>query len=169
MSAPPALVPVEEYLRTAYEPDCDFVDGIVRERNEGDREHGQWQFEIAVYLRERRKQWNIHVAIETRMQVSRTRYRVPDICVFVGKAPQERIFSTPPFLCIEVLSPEDRMSRMQIKISDYLAFGVRYVWVFDPETRKAWIYTAEDITEVRDGVLRTHDPELTVPLDELFA
>lgn len=168
MSALPALVSVEEYLRTVYEPDCDYVDGVVLERNVGERDHADWQLEIAAYLRERRKQWNIYVAIEARVQVSRTRYRVPDICVFLEPRPDEQIFTHPPFLCIEILSPEDRMSRMQVKIDDYLSFGVPYVWVIDPQTHKGWIYTSQGMTEVRDGVLRTHEPEITVPLQELF-
>lgn len=145
------------------------MDGVLVERNVGEKDHGKWQFEIAVYLRERRKEWNIFVAVETRVQISRTRYRVLDICVFVGPEPDEQIFTRPPFLCIEILSPEDRMSRMQVKIDDYLAFGVPYVWVIDPQTRKAWIYTSEMMREVRDGVLRTEGPEITVPLSEVFA
>lgn len=60
------------------------------------------------------------------------------------------------------------MSRMQVKIDDYLAFGVSYVWVIDPQTRKAWVYTADLIREVRDGQLRTERPDITVPLHSLF-
>jgi Uma2 family endonuclease len=86
----------------------------------------------------------------------------------LGPEPDEQIFTKPPFLCIEVLSPEDRMSRMQDRINDYLAFGVAYVWVVDPRTRKAWVYTSEAMREVRDGVLRTENPELTVLLEALF-
>ena len=61
------------------------------------------------------------------------------------------------------------MSRMQVKIDDYLAFGVSYVWVIDPQTRKAWIYAADLIREVRDGQLRTERPDIAVPLDSFFA
>ena len=57
---------------------------------------------------------------------------------------------------------------MQVKIDDYLRFGVAYVWVIDPQTGKAWIYTPEVIREVRDGVLRTEKPEIEVPLSEIF-
>src|SRR5207248_153563 len=95
-----------------------------------------------------------------RVRVSATRYRVPDICVVAGPEPDEQVFTSPPFLCIEVLSPEDRVSRMQQKIDDYLSFGVSCVWVVDPRTRKAWIYTAEGMREVRDGMLRTESPEI---------
>ena len=55
----------------------------------------------------------------------------------------------------EILSPEDRISRMQERIDDYLAFGVSYVWVIDPKTRRAWVHTPTGISEVKDGVLRT--------------
>jgi hypothetical protein len=45
-------------------------------------------------------------------------------------------------------------------------FGVRYVWVIDPRTRKAWRCTMGGISEVSE--LRTEDPEIVVPLDALF-
>jgi Uma2 family endonuclease len=168
MGALPTLVSVDEYLHTVYEPDCDYVDGVILERNVGEKDHGKLQTETLLYLREHRKRWNIFVIPEQRVQISPTRYRVPDICVVVGPEPDEQIFTSPPFLCIEILSPEDRMSRMQQKIHDYLAFGVRYVWVVDPQTRKAWIHTSEAGWEVRDGMLRTENPEILVPLDAIF-
>ena len=37
------LVTVGEYLRTVYEPDCDYVDGRVEERNVGEFDHGLLQ------------------------------------------------------------------------------------------------------------------------------
>ena len=30
---------------------------------------------------------------------------------------------------------------MQRKVADYLAFGVRYVWVLNPQTKQAVVYT----------------------------
>jgi Uma2 family endonuclease len=53
---------------------------------------------------------------------------------------------------------------MRDRIDDYLLFGVRYVWVIDPYRKKAWIHTADDNREVRDGLLRTENPQLIVPL-----
>ncbi|MGA3238006.1 MAG: Uma2 family endonuclease [Bryobacteraceae bacterium] len=168
MGALPTLVSVDEYLHTVYEADCDYVDGVILERNVGEKDHSKAQWGILYYLRQRHKQWNIFAIQEQRVQVSPTRYRIPDICGVVGPEPDEQIFTSPPFLCIEILSPEDRMSRMQQKIDDYLAFGVRYVWVVDPQTRKAWIYTSEGSREVRNGTLRTENPEILVPLDAVF-
>jgi Uma2 family endonuclease len=101
-----------------------------------------------------------------RVQVSATRFRVPDVCVMAGPEPEEQIFRTPPFICIEILSPDDRMARVQQRIDDYIAFGVPYIWLLNPENHKAYRCTAEGILEVRE--LRTADPEIVVPLEALF-
>ncbi len=85
-----------------------------------------------------------------------------------GPEPDEQIFTTPPFVCIEILSPDDRMEEVQEKIDEYLAFGVRYVWLINPRSRRAYVYTAEGIGEAKDGLLRTQDPDLSVPLAEVF-
>jgi Uma2 family endonuclease len=164
-----ALVSVEEYLRTAYRPDCDYVDGEVIERNLGERKHSILQREFVFYFRLRRSEWNAHVFSEQRVQISKTRFRVPDVCVYVGEDPKDEIFRTPPFICIEILSPEDRVARTQARIDDYLKFGVAYIWVFNPENRRVWVYTADGSREVKDGTLRTENPSLTVHLSEIFS
>jgi hypothetical protein len=62
------------------------------------------------------------------------------------------------------------MSRVQVCINGFLAMGVPYVWVLDPETRQAYIATrAEGLREVKSGVLRTENPALELPLDQMFA
>ncbi len=33
------LITVEEYLRTSYEPDAEFVDGVLEERSTGEDRH----------------------------------------------------------------------------------------------------------------------------------
>jgi Uma2 family endonuclease len=92
---------------------------------------------------------------------------VPDVCVIAGHEPEEQIFTSPPFLCIEILSKDDRMSEMQERIKDYLSFGVSYVWVIDPRTQQAFIHTSGAIREATDA-LRTENPQIVVPLTELF-
>jgi Uma2 family endonuclease len=86
----------------------------------------------------------------------------------LGSRPEERIYTTPPFLCVEILSPDDRANRMQPRIADYFAMGVEHVWVIDPETRAAWMHSrTEPLREVTDGILRAGHIE--APLAELFA
>ncbi len=163
-----ALVPVEEYLRTAYSPDRDYVDGEVQERNLGERDHSTLQKRFILFLGNREKAWKIFVYPEQRVQVSSRRFRIPDVCVYAGGEPQEQIFRTPPFICIEILSPEDRWARVQERIDDYLKFGVEHVWVINPRDQRAWSYNKAGSTEILDGVLRTENPALEVPLAEIF-
>ena len=59
------------------------------------------------------------------------------------------------------------MQEMQERVDNYLAFGVRYVWVLHPRTRRAFVYTAEDVREAKDGILCTQNPKICVPLGEL--
>jgi len=163
------LISVEEYLATSYRPDCDYVDGEVVERNLGEWDHSSLQSAILVYLWNRYYKEGIRPVAEQRVQVKQTRFRIPDVCVVLGD-PGEKILTKPPFICIEILSPEDRMKRVQERIADYLEMGVPYVWVLDPETRQAYTATpAEGLREVKTGVLKTENPALEVPLSELFA
>jgi Uma2 family endonuclease len=162
------LVPVEEYLRTSYRPDCDYVDGEVLERNMGERDHSKLQREFIVYLHARAKQWGIHVFPEQRVQVSSRRFRVPDVCVVAGNEPNEKILSEPPFICIEIVSKRDKQMAMQHRIDDYLQFGVRHVWLVDPFERRVRTYNADGGREVKDGVLRTENPAIEVSLGEIF-
>jgi Uma2 family endonuclease len=164
-----ALVSVEEYLNTSYHPDCDYVDGRIVERNLGELDHSDPQTEIAVYFRARRKQWGVHAFVEQRVHVSPTRFRIPDVCVVVGDFPTEQIFRIPPFIVIEILSKKDRKRDIQEKIDDYLRFGVRYVWVIDPRSHEGWAHTSAGVHPASDGILRTQDPVLDLPLPEIFS
>ena len=162
------LVSEQEYLTTTYEPDCEYEDGALLERNVGEQPHGILQLAIAAFLFERRKRFGIRVLTEQRIRIAPRKYRVPDVCVYKEPAPRDPVFSTPPFIAIEILSPEDRMSRVRKKVDEYLAFGVPYVWVIDPDARRADVYTAAGFYAAKDGVLRTEDPAIEVPLADLF-
>jgi Uma2 family endonuclease len=162
------LVSVDEYLRTSYDPDCDYVDGAIVERNVGELDHSELQGEIYAYFRSLGRKRNIRPYIEQHVQVGSSRFRIPDICVIHGGRPTEQIFTKPPFIAIEILSKDDRMSDMQERIDDYLKFGVSYVWVIDPRAHRAWVYTKDGSHEAKDGMLRTEDPEIELPLPEIF-
>jgi Uma2 family endonuclease len=161
------LISVGEYLSTDYSPDCDFVDGVLEDRHVGERDHGLLQAALIVWFSGRRKELGTAVIPEQRVQVSASRYRIPDVCVTLG-LPDEQIFTSPPFLCIEILSPEDQMGRVLAKIADYLNFGVPYVWVIDPRKRSATVYTANEVLPVSDGILRAQNPDIALPLSDLF-
>ena len=159
-------VSVEEYLHTSYDPDCEYVDGEVLERNMGEPDHAGLQGLIAWWLISRGRELGIYVFPEMRVQVAPTRFRVPDIAVTTRKV-KGRILREPPLLCIEVLSPEDRASRIELRIDDYLKFGVPHVWLIDPRRKSAWSYTREKRHEA-GPVLTTSEPRIELPIAELF-
>jgi Uma2 family endonuclease len=77
-----SAVPVEEYLRTSYDPDMEFLDGQLVERHVGEYFHSRLQFLIAMALGSRERERQFRVFTEQRVQVGdRPRYRIPDICV----------------------------------------------------------------------------------------
>lgn len=160
-------VSVEEYLNTAYRPDCDFVDGEVQERNVGETDHSNLQALLVHYLMGQRRKWNLSVLPEQRVQVRPGKFRVPDIALVEGPLPETRILLAPPLVCIEILSRDDRMERMQERIDDYLEFGVPCVWVLNPRTRKGFIYTVDGMKEAKDGILRAPNTPIAVPFAEL--
>ena len=162
------LVSVDEYLHTSYDPDCDYVDGSTVERNVGETDHSDCQGRIYAYLLNRCKQLGIYPLVEERVRVSATRVRITDVCVVAGPKPSEQVLTRPPLIAIEILSKDDRMSEMQERIDDYLEFGVRYVWVINPRSQRAWVYTKEGSHESKDGILRTQDPKIELPLPEIF-
>ncbi len=162
------LISVNEYLATSFRPDCDYVDGEIQERNLGEWPHSRTQGRLFAFLFQREAQWDIRVVPEQRVQVSPTRFRIPDICVVLASDPTEPIVRRAPFLCVEVLSKEDTVSRLNERLLDYFQMGVRFVWVLDPLTRRAFCYTPGEMREVLDGMLRTSSPDIVVPLEEVF-
>src|ERR1700722_10771153 len=112
----PLLVSEQEYLATSYQPDREYDEGELQERNLGERPHSILQREFVVYLHNQRKRFGIEVFAEQRIRIAPGKYRIPDVCAYKEPAPREGIFNTPPFIAIEVLSPEDRISRVRKKI-----------------------------------------------------
>jgi Uma2 family endonuclease len=162
------LISVEEYLHTNYDPDREYVDGEVVERNLGEKTHSTIQGNLIYYFRLHRDEWAVRAYPEQRVQVSRTRFRIPDVTVVKLSQEQGEIFTNPQHLCIEILSRDDTMQYMQQKIDDYLAFGVPYVWIVNPRNRKGYVVTSEGMFEAKSGVLETKDPAISVPLAMLF-
>lgn len=164
-----ALIPVSEYLSTAYQPDCDYIEGHLEERNLGESSHATLAFILASILDANRMSWDLRVIPEVRVQVASQRYRVPDVTVLRRSAPVEPIVRTPPFLCIEVLSPEDRIQRMQERINDYHRMGVEHVWLIDPITRDAWIAQPDGSHQHVSTEFAIAGTPIRIPLAELFS
>ena len=162
------LVPVAEYLRISYRPDCDFLEGVILERNVGEYSHSTVQTNIAGLFNARGATWGVRARVELRLKVKGDRYRVPDILVLDRSLPREEIITHAPLLCVDVLSPEDRMSEMDERVNDYLNMGVACVWILDPRRRKAFVRTGPTATEVT-GAIGVPGTPIEIKLDDIFA
>ncbi|HTB12031.1 MAG TPA: Uma2 family endonuclease [Bryobacteraceae bacterium] len=161
-------ISVDEYLKTSYRPDRDYVDGEVLERNLGERDHSKPQKCLIMFFGVREKEWRIVVLPEQRVQVKPHRFRIPDICVLREDDPDEQIVSAPPLICIEILSKDDTFKSVTERLDDYLAMGVPNIWVIEPNTRRGYVYNADGFLETKDAVLRAANSEIAVPLVSIF-
>lgn len=162
------FVSIEEYLHTVYEPDMDYVDGVLEDRNVGELDHSMVQRAILLALIDFEDEVGALAIQETRTQTQATRFRVPDICM-VRYEDAEQIFRRPPLLCIEVLSPEDRLQRIRTKCQDYLDMGVPTVWIFDTAKQIAYEMKPNVWREVREGRLQLENSPVQVDVQTIFA
>jgi Uma2 family endonuclease len=134
----------------------------------GEIPHGDIQLNLARLLRELRRTLGIRVIPEIRIQIHPRRYRVADIAVWRSDDIGNKIPTAPPFLAVEILSPEDRMVRMLPKIQEYLSIGVEWVWVIDPEEKSAITYSRQNPAGAVCEILRTENPSIEIPLETAF-
>jgi Uma2 family endonuclease len=104
--------------------------------------------------------------------------RGPDLCFTSwSKLPDKRVDGDQisgiiPDLTVEVLSPSNAPGEIRRKLKEYFLGGVRVVWVIDPRTRSADVYTAPDRKTTIDesGILKGGVvlPGFGLPLAKLF-
>jgi Uma2 family endonuclease len=156
------LVPLAEYLSTSYDPDVEYVDGLLVERNVGDWLHSLVQRNLIVAFS--RKYPHLYAVPELRSKVTATRYRLPDVCVLLS-APATKYLLDAAYIAIEILSEDDSMSKMMEKLAEYDAAGIAHIWLVDPRLERMSVYLSGNLNRVE--VLST--PEgLEITPNDLF-
>jgi Uma2 family endonuclease len=158
------LVPIEEYLSRSWDPDREYVDGRLVEKNVGELDHSHLQYLMAKLLDQR----GLRPLVELRVQVRINRFRIPDVSAVRGARPSGRFLRQPPFVVVEILSRDDRASDIDDKIDDYLDFGVENIWVVDPRRLRVSVRTKEGSRICVEKVEST-DGSISIPLSEIFA
>lgn len=77
----------------------------------------------------------------------------------------------PAILCVEILSPGQRVAEMFDKADRLLKAGTSLCWIIWPERRKVWMYSADDLEEARTE-LRAALPDggvLAVDIAEMWS
>ncbi len=77
-----------------------------------------------------------------------------------------------PDLVVEVISPSDRLTDVNDKVTIYIAAGVRMVWTVEPLRRRVTVYTADRHARllVDDDMLDGGDvlPGFKLPVSSIF-
>jgi len=162
------FIPVEEYLSTGYEPDCEYDDGVIVERNLGEFEHSFLQTILAAIFTNNMDSWGVFGLTEQRVQIKPRKFLVPDLCVLRVGSPREKILTRPPLIAIEIMSPEDTIRRASAKAVEYLDFGIEHVWVIDPSARVAYRGTHPGLQLVSSGELMIPGTPILIRISELF-
>lgn len=164
----PRLISVEEYLSTSYEPDCEYDDGVIVERNLGEFEHAFLQTILGAIFTSNMDAWGVYGLTEQRMQIASRKFRIPDVCVLRMGSVAEDILTRPPLIAIEIMSPEDTIRRATTKAIEYIDFGIEHVWVIDPQARVAYRGTSGALERIPSGELAVPGTPIFIRIAELF-
>src|ERR1700683_772207 len=159
------LVSVEEYLHTSYSPDMEYVDGVLVDRNVGDLQHSLTLSNVIFALMQ--KYPSVKVLPGVTWKVTETHYRIPDVAVVLRK-PAGRFITEAPFIAIEILSEEDRVSGLIEKLKEYAAMGVPNIWVFDPRLKQMFVFPSHSLQEIEGDTISTGDPRIELTRAEIF-
>ena len=146
----PIKMTLEEFLKSDLEG-YEYIKGELIPVPPTSGEHGRISVNLILplgsYVRENRL-GDIYVS-ETGFRVGE-RVLMPDIAFLLNEhipADLSKVFSIPPDLAIEVVSPTDALHRVVEKAFTYLDAGTQLVWVLEPRSKTVTVYRSEtDIT-----------------------
>ncbi len=143
------LISEDEYLRSSYEgPEPEYRDGELIDRGMPTYLHGMIQMVLGALFLPYRKSHDLWPASEARHRVRPGLVRIPDVAVQQGK-PAMSHPDHPPYVAIEVLSPDDRMGDVTAKLREYRDFGVAHSWVVDPVAQALYVFDSDGLHQVR--------------------
>jgi len=147
-------ISVEEYLALVFpdRPEPDYVHGEVVEHGLPDVLHSAILARLGIVFGPLTRAGSLLLS-RVRVQIEPDLFRVMDFAVYRGM-PRGRYGTTPPFVAVEIVSPDDLYTNLILRLEDYRRWGVPNVWLVDPFLRRLYEYT--------DAGLLQH-PSLTLP------
>ena len=92
--------------------------------------------------------------------------RVADVAVYQGPRPEGRYGTSPPYITVEIVSPDDRYNDLTERLEDYRRWGVGHVWLVDPQRKRLWEYTEAGL--LQHASLRLPEFDFEIASEELF-
>jgi Uma2 family endonuclease len=159
---------VEEYLALVFpdRPEPDYVHGEVVERALPTPIHGQIQLLLGILFAPLAKRVRLVLMSELRVQIEPQLFRVIDVAVYRDSRPAGRYGTSPAFVAIEIVSPDDRYSELTQRLEDYRRWGVPHVWLVDPQLKRLYEYSEAGL--LQHASLRLTEFDFEIPAEELF-
>ena len=162
-----AKASLEEYLTASFDgADPEYIDGRIVPRALPLYSHAKATARLASIFARDRRHTQFFGALNLRLRLAENRIRVADVAVFHEQEPTEQIPSKPPFLVVEIVSPDDRHTDLVKKLEEYRAWGAGHVWLVDPWLRKLSVYDQSGLRTVDRFELR--DVGVAIEPGELF-
>jgi Uma2 family endonuclease len=143
-------ISVEEYIARFVDrrekPTCEFVDGELIPKPMATKKHSQVQGNLIRLIGSRYDE-TLNPLPELTTRLRETRFYVPDLAIEDLAKPIQGRYpgpNDPVLLCVEIVSPPDRVGKLFGKCEEYHKWGVPYCWVIDPERKSAWEYFPSD-------------------------
>jgi len=141
------IVTPEQYLATQFEREPELVRGEIAERPSPTFQHGNIQLRMGSRLIALQQSYPVFTGVEVRVRIAPDLYRIPDISMWEGTAP-DAVPTSPPFLVVEISSPDDRLDAMLQKLEEYRVWGVQNIWLIEPELKRIHVYDHGSLREV---------------------
>jgi Uma2 family endonuclease len=167
-------ISLDEYLNTTYEPDRDFVDGVVLERHLGTQRHSILQALLTIFFGHFRKSHGLVVMPEARLVVDAAtgRHRIPDVMVVELPYTKGRVVVDLPAIVVEIKSPDDTFDDIIDRCFDYQTLGVPNIIVMDPDNYRAWRFYRGGLQILSNEPIRLggfrKEVDIEFPFDQLF-
>jgi Uma2 family endonuclease len=159
---------VEEYLGLVFDdrPEPDYVHGEVVERTLPTPIHSQIQALLILLLAPLLKRTHLFILPELRVQIEPRLFRVADLAVYLELLPKGRYATSPAFIAIEIVSPDDRRGCLTERLEDYRRWGVKHVWLVDPQRKRLYEYTEAGL--LQHAKLKLPEFDFEISSAELF-
>ncbi len=174
-------ITVEEFEQMVFDHPVDLVEGEIHEMPPAGSQHGRMAINVGFLLETWCRAGNHGVVLGNDAAIVvdfdpdtvrgadvsfLKRERIPQSGLPVGA------LRIPPDLVVEVLSPSDRWEDLMDKVTEYLAVGVKEVWVVNGVKKLVDVFRP-DVGAKRvtgDELLTSADvlPGFSVPVSELF-
>ncbi len=159
---------VEEYLDLVFDdrPEPDYVHGEVVERALPTPVHSQIQALLILLFAPLLKQTRLFLLPELRVQIEPRLFRVVDFTVYRDALPEGKYGTSPAFVAVEIVSPDDRYGRLTHRLEDYRRWGVPHIWLVDPQLKRLYEYSEAGL--LQHAGLRLPEFDFEISSQELF-